>query len=40
MDHREKDLLLPEVQQAVKAARRGAHKLPQIPFAQSRLSLE
>jgi hypothetical protein len=35
-----KDLLLPEVQQEVKAARRGAHKLPQIPFGQGRLSLE
>ena len=35
-----KDLLLPEVQQAVRAARRGAHKLPQIPFGQGQLSLE
>jgi hypothetical protein len=35
-----RSLLLPEVQQEVKAARRGAHKLPQIPFAQGRLSLE
>jgi hypothetical protein len=35
-----KNLLLPEVQQAVRAARRGAHKLPQIPFGQGRLSLE
>jgi DNA invertase Pin-like site-specific DNA recombinase len=35
-----RDLLLPEVQQEVKAARRGAHKLPQIPFGQGLLSLE
>lgn len=35
-----KDLSLPEVQQEVKAARRGAHKLPQIPLGQGRLSLE
>src|SRR5215831_15898529 len=35
-----KDLLLPAVQQQVKAARRGAHRLPQIVLGQGQLSLE
>jgi DNA invertase Pin-like site-specific DNA recombinase len=35
-----KDLLLPAVQQQVKAARRGAHRLPQIVLSQGQLSLE
>jgi DNA invertase Pin-like site-specific DNA recombinase len=34
------DLLLPAVQAQVKAARRGAHKLPQIVLGQGQLSLE
>ena len=34
------DLLLPAVQQQVKAARRGGHRLPQIVLGQSQLSLE
>ena len=36
----EKDLLLPAVQQQVKAARRGGHRLPQIVLGQGQLSLE
>jgi DNA invertase Pin-like site-specific DNA recombinase len=35
-----KDLLLPVVQQQVKAARRGGHRLPQIVLGQGQLSLE
>ena len=35
-----KDLLLPAVQQQVKAARRGGHRLPQIVLGQGQLSLE
>jgi DNA invertase Pin-like site-specific DNA recombinase len=35
-----KDLLLPAVQQQVKAARRGGHSLPQIVLGQGQLSLE
>jgi len=35
-----KDLLLPAVQQQVKAARRGGHRLPQIVIGQGELSLE
>src|ERR1700746_36747 len=35
-----KDLLLPAVQQQVKAARRGSHRLPQIVLGQGQLSLE
>ena len=35
-----KDLLLPAVQQQVKAARRGGHRLPQIVLGQDQLSLE
>jgi hypothetical protein len=35
-----KDLLRPEVQQQVKAARRGGHRLPQIVLGQGQLSLE
>jgi hypothetical protein len=35
-----KDLLLPAVQQQVKAARRGGHRLPQILIGQGDLSLE
>jgi DNA invertase Pin-like site-specific DNA recombinase len=35
-----KDLLLPAVQQQVKAARRAGHRLPQIVLGQSQLSLE
>jgi hypothetical protein len=35
-----KDLLLPAVQAQVKAARRGAHRPPQILLAQGQLSLE
>ena len=35
-----KDLLLPAVQQQVKAARRGGHRLPQIILGQGHLSLE
>jgi hypothetical protein len=35
-----KDLLLPTVQQQVKAVRRGGHRLPQIVLGQSQLSLE
>jgi DNA invertase Pin-like site-specific DNA recombinase len=34
------DLLLPVVQQQVKAARRGGHRLPQIVLGQGQLSLE
>jgi DNA invertase Pin-like site-specific DNA recombinase len=34
------DLLLPAVQQQVKAARRGGHRLPQIVLGQGQLSLE
>jgi hypothetical protein len=33
-------LLLPAVQQQVKAARRGGHRLPQIVLGQGQLSLE
>ena len=35
-----KNLLLPAVQQQVKAARRGGHRLPQIVLGQGQLSLE
>ena len=35
-----KDLLLPAIQQQVKAARRGGHRLPQIVLGQGQLSLE
>jgi DNA invertase Pin-like site-specific DNA recombinase len=35
-----RDLLLPAVQQQVKAARRGGHRLPQIVLGQGQLSLE
>jgi len=35
-----KDLLLPAVQQQVKAVRRGGHRLPQIVLGQGQLSLE
>ena len=35
-----KDLSLPAVQQQVKAARRGGHRLPQIVLGQGQLSLE
>lgn len=35
-----KDLLLPMIQQQVKAARRGGHRLPQIVLGQGQLSLE
>jgi DNA invertase Pin-like site-specific DNA recombinase len=35
-----KDLMLPQVQREVQAARRGAHRLPQIPLGQSLLPLE
>ncbi len=35
-----KDLLLPAVQQQVKAARRGSHRLPQIVLGRGQLSLE
>jgi DNA invertase Pin-like site-specific DNA recombinase len=35
-----KDLLLPAVQQQVKATRRGGHRLPQIVLGQGQLSLE
>jgi DNA invertase Pin-like site-specific DNA recombinase len=35
-----KDLLLPAVQQQVKAAQRGGHRLPQIVLGQGQLSLE
>jgi hypothetical protein len=34
------DLFLPAVQEQVKAARRGRHRLPQIVLGQGRLSLE
>jgi hypothetical protein len=34
------DLLLAAVQEQVKAARRGGHKLPQILLGQGQLSLE
>jgi hypothetical protein len=35
-----KDLLLQAVQQQVKAARRGGHRLPQVVLCQGQLSLE
>jgi DNA invertase Pin-like site-specific DNA recombinase len=35
-----KDLMLPQVQREIEAARRGAHRLPQIPFGQDLLPLE
>ena len=35
-----KDLMLPQVQREVQAARRGAHRLPQITLGQSLLPLE
>ena len=35
-----KDLLLTQVQRAVQAAKRGAHRLPQIPLGQGLLPLE
>jgi hypothetical protein len=35
-----KDLLLPAVQQQVKSARRGGHRLPRIVLCQGQLSLE
>jgi hypothetical protein len=34
------DLLLTQVQREVQAARRGAHRLPQIPLGQGLLPLE
>jgi hypothetical protein len=35
-----KDLMLPQVQREIEAVRRGAHRLPQIPFGQDLLPLE
>lgn len=35
-----KDLMLPQVQREIEAARRGAHRLPQIPLGQDLLPLE